>query len=178
MMLVSFWDVGVTSLDVHDLALRYLSCDSSPLEELILGDPSCLRTLSCYGTAMTEVDISGYPLLIEAYHGSFIADATSDCYEAEPYTLYVNPGAAVITGIPAAAFRLPDNLRVLEDEAFAGIPAQAVIIPPAVTEIEGDPFANSSVQWIYGLRGTAAEAYVLEHPGMTFVPVTAEWLVR
>jgi hypothetical protein len=137
-----------------------------------------MSILSCYGTELMSVDISGCPKLIEAYHATFIADSLCDSYEALPFCLYVNPGAAVVTGIPEPNFRLPDGLRVLEDEAFADTMALAVIIPPSVAEIDGDPFANSSVQWIYGLRGSPAETYVLEHPGMTFVPVTEAWLNR
>ena len=135
-----------------------------------------MRILSCYGTGLNSVDISGCPQLIEAYFGDFIADSLCDSYEALPFCLYVNPGAAVVIGIPEPNFRLLDGLRVLEDEAFADTMVLAVIIPPSVTQIDGDPFADSSVQWIYGLRGSAAETYVLEHPGMTFVPVTETWL--
>ena len=66
------------------------------------------------------MDISGCPQLIEAYFGEFIADSLCDSYEALSFCLYVNPGAAVVTGIPEPALRLPDSLQVLEDEAFAG----------------------------------------------------------
>ena len=71
---------------------------------------------------------------------------------------------------------LPENLSVLEDEAFSGTAANLVIIPRTVTAIHGDPFADSAMDYVYGLPGSAAEDFADSHPEYTFVPVTEEWM--
>ena len=177
LMSVTFYNTGMTVLDVDGLPLVHLCCDNSPLEALTLGSHPNLRTLSCYGTELTEIDISGCPLLIEAYHGGkyFDASTSSDSYLNEAYQLAVNTGAVILTGIPEPFFFLPENLISIEDEAFSGIPAVAVVIPKNVTVISGNPFSGSEVNTVYGYAGSAAQA-LAEANGYTFVAIDDAWM--
>ena len=173
---LNLYRTGVTSLDVSSLTLTMLSCDSMPLETLILGGQPGLEILSCYDTSLTAIDISGCPRLVEAFYGAGYSDSTCDSYSYGSYELYVNVGAAVITGFPEPVFFLPAGLTAIGDEAFSGIPAEAVVITESVDSIAGDPFQDSAVRYIFGLRGSQAEVFTGTHPAYTFVPVTGEWM--
>ncbi|MBQ1312037.1 MAG: leucine-rich repeat domain-containing protein [Blautia sp.] len=105
---------------------------------------------------------------------------------AEAYALSV--GIPFVPLAPAPTFFLPSSLTTIEEDAFRSIPALAVFIPGTVTTIEGDPFAFDKeseadtgsngavacVQYIYGVPGTAAEAFARNYR-YTFIPVSAEW---
>ena len=174
---VNFYNTGLIALDVDGLRLTYLSCDDSPLEALTLGVQPNLKSLTCYRTELAEVDITGCPYMIEAYHGEKIFDAstTSDNYINGSYMLAVNKGATVITGIPEPTFFLPAALTAIEAEAFSGISARAVVIPNTVTGINGNPFAGSGVTTIYGYAGSAAQTLATTY-GYTFVAITDDWM--
>ena len=60
-------DCGLTSLDLSDCALTYLECDHNPLETLILGQQEALESLYCYAVELQELDISGCPILVDAW---------------------------------------------------------------------------------------------------------------
>ncbi len=77
--------------------------------------------------------------------------------------------------IPDPAFFLPAAMTAIEADAFQGIAAQAVVIPKNVTTISGNPFADSSVRYIFGFPGSAAQT-LAESYGFTFVPIDDAWL--
>ena len=166
---ISFYQTGITGLNVSGLALTHLSCDDAPLTALTLGSQPDLRGLSCYHTDLMTVDITGCPHLIEAWLGEKITEDGIDNYESGSCHLYVNEGSAIITGIPAPTFTLPAALTTIEADAFQGIAAEAVRIPASATDIQGNPFAGSDVQYIYGTPGTAAETFAKSN-GYIFVP--------
>ena len=166
---ISFYQTGLVSLDVEGLALTHLSCDFGPLESLALGAQMDLRVLSCYQTDLTVVDVIGCPHLITAWCGEKYSDSQCDSYTGGSYSLTVNPGAAVITGLPAPTFFLPTDLTAIEADAFQYIAAEAVQIPAGVTEISGNPFAGSSVRYIYGF--TDLVRIFAGDNGYIFVPV-------
>ncbi len=60
-------DCELTSLDLSDCALTYLECDHNPLETLILGQQEALESLYCYAVELQELDISGCPILVDAW---------------------------------------------------------------------------------------------------------------
>ena len=66
-------------------------------------------------------------------------------------------------------FVLPSSLTTIEADAFRSIDAVTVYIPDGVTSISGDPFAGSSVRYIYGASGSAAEDFADDY-GYIFVP--------
>ena len=160
------------ALDVRMLtALERLECDNNPLTSLILGGLPHLSQLYCYGTNLTSLDISGTPCLITAWLGTKDSShAEHDRYTADECALEVDKGLSIITGLPTPAFTLPAALTTIEAEAFSGIAAEAVLIPASVTVIQGNPFSDSSVHYIYGLPGTAAESFARLN-GYIFVPV-------
>lgn len=67
-------------------------------------------------------------------------------------------------------------LTTLEAEAFSGIAAEAVIIPATVTAISGNPFSGSSVEYVFGYIGSAAETLADTTESLTFVPIDDAWL--
>ena len=69
---------------------------------------------------------------------------------------------------PVPSFTLPANLTSIGNEAFRNIAAEAVLIPKTVTQITGNPFAGSSVRYIYGYSGSAAQTLAASY-GYTFV---------
>ena len=69
-----------------------------------------------------------------------------------------------------ADFILPASLTAIEADAFQNIAAVSVRIPATVTSISGDPFAGSSVRYILGVSGTAAQTFAGAY-GYTFVSV-------
>ena len=79
---------------------------------------------------------------------------------------------------PAPGFFLPADLTDIESEAFSGITAQAVVIPKNIQSISGNPFAGSSVRYIYGFPGTAAETLAQSYLQFNFVPLTDGWYLR
>ena len=80
---------------------------------------------------------------------------------------------------PAPDFILPSALTSVELDAFVGISAHAVVIPRNIQSITGNPFAGSSVEYIYGFPGTAAEDLVNQyHSQFQFIPMTDAWYDR
>lgn len=77
---------------------------------------------------------------------------------------------------PNGTMKLPAMLTTIDDEAFSGIAAEAAIIPATVTTISGNPFAGSSVRYVYGFIGSAAETLAATTDGLTFVPIDDVWL--
>ena len=73
--------------------------------------------------------------------------------------------------------KLPAYLTEIESEAFANTAAEAVIIPRTVKSIDGNPFAGSSVLYVFGSEGTAAETLANEYE-YTFVAADDEWMSR
>ena len=173
---VTFFNTGMISLDVDGLSLILLSCDNSPLQALTLGAHPDLRILSCYGSELTEIDISGCPHLMEAYHSEKVIDTSteSDNYINGSYMLFVNRGASIITGIPEPSFFLPAALTKIDSEAFTGLSAKGIMIPKNVTEITGNPFSGSGLTTVYGYPGSAAETFADAY-GYIFVPIDDAW---
>ena len=168
---------GLTALDLsHNTGLISVECYNNPLTSLNLGSQPGLTMLRCYGTDLTELDITGCPRLIEAYHGAKNTGSPDyDVYTAAGCSLYVDKGMRIEAGDPEPTFFLPASLTVLEDEAFSGIPAVAVVIPGSVTSIIGDPFADSSVRYIYGYTGSAAQT-MAANCGYIFVHIDDDWM--
>ena len=80
---------------------------------------------------------------------------------------------------PAPDFFLPSALTSVELDAFVGISAHAVVIPRNIQSITGNPFAGSSVEYIYGFPGTAAEDLVNQyHSQFQFISLTDAWYSR
>ena len=58
----------LTSLDLSATSsLYYMECDSNALTSLILGEQPELASLICYANDLTELDISGCPILADAW---------------------------------------------------------------------------------------------------------------
>ena len=53
--------------------------------------------------------------------------------------------------------------------------ARRVVIPKNVTSIVGNPFAGSSVRFIYGCTGSAAQTFAANN-GFIFVKIDDAWL--
>ncbi|MBQ6275029.1 MAG: leucine-rich repeat protein, partial [Oscillospiraceae bacterium] len=68
---LGYLDVSGCNLSSLDLSsgteLTYLECDSNALTSLILGEQPALATLICYANDLTELDISGCPILVDAW---------------------------------------------------------------------------------------------------------------
>ncbi len=98
---------------------------------------------------------------------------------AEAYAASASPRCEFMLIAPAPDFFLPAGLTVIEADAFNGIAAQAVLIPRSIQSISGNPFQDSSVQYIYGFPGTAAEALAQSDPvRFLFLPLTDAWYAR
>ena len=93
-----------------------------------------------------------------------------------PVTANITLYAGWLIPEPSGMLTLPAILTTIEDEAFSGIAAEAVLIPDSVTSISGNPFAGSSVRYIYGAPGSAAETLAATTEGLTFVPIDDAWL--
>ncbi len=88
------------------------------------------------------------------------------------YTFDITDGSQLVAVyVPDGVLTLPAGLTSIEDEAFAGVSAKAVIIPDSVISISGNPFAGSTVQYIYGYTGSAAETFANSTEGLTFVAI-------
>ena len=99
---------------------------------------------------------------------------TAEAYAANP----VDPCRFELL-LPAPELILPADLAAVGEEAFRGVNAQAALIPKTVTDIAGNAFDESNVRYIYGFRGTAAQALVLSRPGrFLFIPMTDAWYDR
>ena len=118
---VDFSCSGLTALNVSMLlALEKLWCDNNPLTSLTLGSQQALKTLTCYGTDLTELDISGCPLLLDAYlNGSRTENEDYMEYENGSNTLCVDAGTEIVTEaidanlkFAARSITLQDNLQV------------------------------------------------------------------
>ena len=247
---IDIWDTGLTTLDVHGMALGFCSIARSPLTTLTLGEQPSLFLLACTGTNLTSLDVTGCPLLLDAIANgvrtekngcvTYAGDSSELTLDADVQlitglTLHVTFDArggsavdtqgvafgepasepadpvkigAVFTGWyadpscsadvlydfttpvmtkltlyagwlvpePNGILRLPAMLTGIEDQAFSGIAAEAVIIPGTVVSISGNPFAGSSVRYVYGLIGSAAETVAAATDGLTFVPIDDAWL--
>ena len=70
---------------------------------------------------------------------------------------------------------LPSALTEIDNDAFTGIASMFVVIPKNITEIVGNPFAGSSVKYICGYPGSAAQSFA-DNNGYSFIPVDDEWM--
>ena len=162
---------NLTAVDLSaNTKIESLEITDTGLTSLILENQPQIYSLVCYGNSLTELDISGCPHLVRAYHGSLDTSRPEyDMYTSDDDALYVSKGMHIEAGDPAPTFTLPAALTTIEAEAFSGIAAEAVRIPASVTDIQGNPFAGSDVQYIYGTPGTAAETFAKSN-GYIFVP--------
>ena len=92
-----------------------------------------------------------------------------------PVTKNITLYAGWLVPAPAGILKLPAALTEIDADAFQGIAAEAVIIPPTVTSINGNPFAGSSVQYIYGYPGSAAET-LARNNSFIFVTIDDAWI--
>ena len=167
---------GLREINLNGLTtVKNLYVYNNSLTELDLSGLAALVRLECENNSLTELDITGCPYLIEAYHGVLETSAAGYYrYTAGDYEIYVDKGVTILAGDPEPTFFLPANLTTIEDEAFSGISAEAVFIPNTVTGISGNPFAGSSVQYIYGYAGSAAET-LARNDGFIFVTIDDAW---
>ena len=64
--ILDIWNTGLTALDLRGLTLRDVSVTRSPIQFLDLGIQEWLDSLVCTGCSVTQLDISGCPMLINA----------------------------------------------------------------------------------------------------------------
>ena len=108
----------LTSLDVSgNTKLAILVCADNPLTELNLGENENLGVLDCYQTDLTRLDITGCPILLNAYHnGTFREDDDGAWIWYTPnssYRLRVDPDTVIVTdhdGIPVDEEHFPDPI--------------------------------------------------------------------
>ena len=78
---------------------------------------------------------------------------------------------------PQSTLYLPAGLTAIDSESFIRTRAEAVVIPGSVTFIGYDPFYESSIKYIYGFRGSAAEELTERYPRKyAFIPIDENWL--
>ncbi|MBQ6551148.1 MAG: leucine-rich repeat protein [Lachnospiraceae bacterium] len=81
-------NTGITVLDVSQLTLHEMLCEWNPLQTLTLGDQPMLWYLFCAGNDLDELDISGCPLLLKAYHfGSKLEGTNTGGFEYVEYRI-------------------------------------------------------------------------------------------
>ncbi len=108
----------LTSLDVSgNTKLAILVCADNPLTELNLGESENLGVLDCYQTDLTRLDITGCPILLNAYrNGTFREDDNGAWIWYTPNTSYrlrVDPDTVIVTdhdGIPVDEEHFPDPI--------------------------------------------------------------------
>ena len=175
--------IGTGVTKIHKLAFygcTGLSSVSIPLNVTEIG---YLTFANCSG--LTSVTVSNKSMIIgdddhDVFEGcapGFTLRGWPDS-TAEAYAGNTDNPCGFESLFPAPTFRLPASLATIEADAFLGIQASSVIIPPTVTSIDGNPFGNvTTVIYVHGVPGTAAETLTMDWPGrFVFIPVSAEWI--
>ncbi|MCR4876490.1 MAG: InlB B-repeat-containing protein [Clostridiales bacterium] len=135
-----------------------------------------VQTLLSGGTA-TEPEA---PMKIGAVFTGWYTDAACAADALFSFSTPVTADVTLYAGWqipePNGFLKLPAMLTDIGDQAFSGIAAEAVLIPRTVTSVSGNPFAGSSVRYVYGFIGSAAETFAVAADGLAFVPVDDAWL--
>ena len=155
---------GVTSISSYAFYHSGLTGVTIPDSVICIGDSAFS---SC--SSLTSATILGKDTDISSY--ALDSDATIYCHKgSKAATWATNNGNAIVFFEEMNTLSLPAGLTAIEEDAFQGISAVAVQIPAGVTNIAGNPFADSTVRYIYGVPGTAAQTFADTY-GYTFVPV-------
>lgn len=158
--------------------LTYVMCSSNLLTTLSVTGAEALDTLIAHNNQLTTLNIDGTGFDMADWAGE--AEYEGFTVRTWNFDLIFDPTVSLMRGdtviytpnpdeMPLPTLFLPHDLITIEDDAFNGIAAEAVLIPETVTTINGDPFADSSVRYIYGYVGSAAEDFAQGR--YTFVPV-------
>ena len=127
---VDLYRTGLTELNISHLNLESLGVTNSPLTSLTLGSQPSLAILYTQGSELIELDISGCPMLIDAYlHGTQTeADGTVEYTDPVTYnTMKLDSDVRVITGLE----------RVIRFDARGGSPeAEAQTVYSGSTAVE------------------------------------------
>ena len=124
----------------------------SSLTSVIIKNPDC-----AIGSGSRNVFMLCPSLVLTGWPGS----------TAEAYAQAAGHGFESL----GTVLNLPANLTTIEAEAFAGVQARAVRIPGSVTSIAGNAFTGSTIAYVFGVPGSAAQAFADSHYNYFFVPV-------
>ena len=108
----------ITALDVSMLEdLMYLQCYDNGMEVLTLGDLADLEMLHCYQNDISVLDLSGTPLIKDAYLNGVHTHNSSPNYEmyyTADATFYVDGTTSIVTDSTPASVRLKAANLTLE----------------------------------------------------------------
>ena len=183
-------------LDILDLRgcteLSFLNCCNDHLSELDLTDCEWLSNLTCYGNMITVLDLLPSFILsaITEVYSPVIENGIAS-YPYEGHKIAFDEGVVLINIEPD--FILPDDLKTIEEEAFAECAFRHVVLSPQTESIGAHAFAdcpdlgfiripNESIyideeafgdrdkMVIIGVSGGNAETFAQAH-GFAFVPI-------
>lgn len=135
-------------------ALEYLDVAVTQLEWIDLHANANLKQLRAWQNGMTALDISSCPYLVDAVQNGIKtvipqsgATAERVRYEMDSSGLnlyvevYTNLDSFIVTDHELAPLILPENVNIVEDEAFAGTAIKEVALPENCRVIEACAFA-------------------------------------
>ena len=168
---IDIWDTGLTALNVQGLRLGSFSVVRSPLTSLTLGAQPELYLLTCTDADLFSLDISGCPLLLDAFqNGVRTEDNGHVIYEGDAVELTVDVDVQLITGLTMTVTFDAQNGSAAESMAVAF---------GGTAEAPADPIRSRALftGW-YIDPGCAAETlYDFESPVTANITLYAGWLI-
>jgi len=147
------------------------------MTSLTLAAHPSLRVLGAYDTALSELDISACPLLLNLLDDQFYrVEKDAHLYEESPrqdgHNLWYSRSTLLRTRGDQvfSTLTLPASLTRIEEEAFAGIAADVVVLPQGCVSLDSGAFAGCpNLQIVYAPADTAISEHAFDGCGHVYV---------